>query len=67
MMLLWNCGLSEMMHEVGAAVDPTGERPALIDRFVGCIIKELLQANLILVLVDVSSCELQQLAAVSWD
>jgi hypothetical protein len=67
MMLLWNCGLSEMMHEVGAAVDPTGERPALIDRFVGYIIKELLQANLILVLVDVSSCELQQLAAVSWE
>ena len=45
MMFLWNCGFSKMMHEVGAAVDPNIERPALVARFTRFIIQELLKVN----------------------
>lgn len=44
-MALWNCGFSKMMHEVGAAVDPDSERPALVARFVRFMIQDLLNAN----------------------
>ena len=45
MMFLWNCGFSKMLHEVGAAVDPNSERPALVARFARFIIQELLKVN----------------------
>ena len=45
MMLLWNNGFECLWHEVGAAVDPTDERPVLVARFARFIIQELLQAH----------------------
>ena len=45
MMLLWNNGFECLSHEVGAAVDPTDERPVLVARFARFIIQELLQAH----------------------
>ena len=45
MMLLWNCGFSEMMHEVGAGVDTYRERPSLVARFARFILQELLKVN----------------------
>ena len=44
-MSLWNCSFSEMVHEVGAAVDPSLERPALIAHFTRFIVQELLMVN----------------------
>ena len=45
MLFLWNCSFSKMLHEVGVAVDPNSERPALVARFARFIIQELLKVN----------------------
>jgi len=45
MMLLWNNGFGLLSHEVGAGVDPTDERLALVERFARFIIEELLKVD----------------------
>ena len=45
MLFLWNCSFSKMLHEVGAAVEPNIDRPALVARFARSIIQELLKVN----------------------
>ena len=45
MILLWNNGFECLSHEVGAAVDPTDDRPVLVARFARLFIQELLQAH----------------------
>ena len=45
MMLLWNNGFGLLSHEVGAGVDPTVARLALVGRFARFIIEELLKVD----------------------
>ncbi|MEC9253541.1 MAG: hypothetical protein VX863_01705, partial [Candidatus Thermoplasmatota archaeon] len=45
MMLLWNNGFGLLSHEVGAGVDPTDARLALVGRFARFMIEELLKVD----------------------